>query len=71
MDAKKTQQKTNKKIIWKKLDGNYARILGVVLNKSCNQYPTKEQLYSHLPLISETIPSKTNKTHGTQLEKQG
>ena len=30
----------------KKLDGNYT-----ILNKSWRQYPTKQQLYSHLPLI--------------------
>ena len=39
----------------KKLDGNYTRMLWAVLNKSWKQYSTKQQLYSHLPLIRKTI----------------
>ena len=39
----------------KKLDGNYTRILRAVLNKSWRQYPTNQQLYSHLPPITKTI----------------
>ena len=39
----------------KKLDGNYARMLWAILNKSWMQYPTKQQLYGHLPLITKTI----------------
>ena len=38
-----------------KLDGNYTRILRVVLNKSWRQHPTKQQLYGHLPPITKTI----------------
>ena len=39
----------------KKLDGNYTRMLWVILNKSWRQHPTKQQLYDHLPLITKTI----------------
>ena len=39
-----------------KLDGNYARRLRAVLNKSCKQHPTELRLYGHLPPISQTIP---------------
>ena len=38
-----------------KLDGNYTRILRVILNKSWRQHPTRQQLYGHLPPITETI----------------
>ncbi len=39
----------------KKLDGNYTRILQVILNKSWRQQSTKQQLYDHLPPITKTI----------------
>ena len=39
----------------KKLDGNYTRMLRVILNKSWRQHPTRHQLYGHLPLITKTI----------------
>ena len=39
----------------KKLDDNYTRMLPAILNKSWRQHPTKQQLYSHLPLIMKTI----------------
>ena len=39
----------------KKLDENYRRMLHAVLNRSWKQYPTKQQLYDHLPPISQTI----------------
>ena len=39
----------------KKLDGNYARILWAILNKSWRQHPTRHQLYGHLPPITKTI----------------
>ena len=39
----------------KKLDGNYARMLRPILNKSLRQHPTKHQLYGHLTLITKTI----------------
>ena len=37
----------------KELDQNYTKILNAVLNKSWKQNPTKQQLYSHLPPISQ------------------
>ena len=40
----------------KKLDGNYTRMLRVILNKSWQQHPTRHLLYGHLPLITKTIP---------------
>ena len=39
----------------KKLDGNYTRMLRAILNKSCRQQPTKQQLYGHIPPITKTI----------------
>ena len=39
----------------KKLDGNYTRMLLAILNKSWRQYPTRHQLYGHLPPIMKTI----------------
>ena len=39
----------------KKLDGNYTRMLRAILNKSWGQYPTRRQLYGHLPAITKTI----------------
>ena len=37
----------------KKLDGNYTRMLWAKLNKCWWQYPTRHQLYGHLPPITE------------------
>ena len=39
----------------KKLDGNYTRMLRVILNKSWRQHPTRHKLYDHLPPITKTI----------------
>ena len=39
----------------KKLDGNYTRMQGEILDKSWRQLPTKWQLYSHIPPIMKTI----------------
>ena len=39
----------------KKLDSNYKRILRAILNKFWRQHPIKQQLYSHLLLITKTI----------------
>ena len=44
----------------KKLDGNYARMLQIILNKSWRQHPTKQQLYSHLPPTTKTIKVRRN-----------
>ena len=43
------------KFMEKKLDINYTRMLRAILNKSSRQYPTKQQLYGHLPPITKTI----------------
>ena len=43
------------KLLEKKLDGNYTRMLRAILNKSWRQHPTRHQLYDHLPPISKTI----------------
>ena len=37
--------------IAQKLDGNYARMLLAILNKSWRQHPTKQHLYRHQPPI--------------------
>ena len=48
----------------KKLDGNYARMLRAILNKSCRQHPTRPQLYGHLPPIMKTIQIRqTRRAH--------
>ena len=57
------------KCLKKKLDGNYVRMLYVVLNKCWEQYPTKQQLYDHLPLISQTIQVRWTKHSGEQIHK--
>ena len=42
--------------LWeKKLDGKCTRMLRAVMNKSSKQHPTKQQLYWHLPPISQNI----------------
>ena len=46
---------TLSKIMEKKLDGNYTRMLRAILGKSWRQNPTKQQLYSHLQPITKTI----------------
>ena len=43
------------KLLEKKLDGNYTRMLRAILNKSWRQHRTKQQLYGHLPPITKTI----------------
>ena len=40
----------------------------IALNKSWKQHPTKQQLDSHLPPISQIIHSKANKTYWVLLE---
>ena len=47
----------------KKLKSNYIRTLHAVFNKYWKQHPTKQQLYSHLPLISQIILKSWTK-HG-------
>ena len=53
----------------KKLDGNYTRMFRAILNKSWRQYPTRHQLYGHLPPITKTI--RVRRTWRTLREKQG
>ena len=43
------------KLLKKKLEGNYTRMLRAILNKSWPQHPTRHQLYGHLPPITKTI----------------
>ena len=47
----------------KKLDGNYTRMLRAILNKSWRQYPTRHQLYGHLPPITKTIQVRRTAGH--------
>ena len=48
----------------KKLVGNYTRMLQAVMNKSWQQHPTKQQLYSHLPPIYKTIQIRRTRHAG-------
>ena len=48
----------------KKLDGNYARMLRLILNKSWRQHPTRHQLYGHLPYITKTIQVRRTRHAG-------
>ena len=48
----------------KKLDGNYTRMLQVILNKSWQQHPTSYQLYGHLPPITKTIQARRTRQAG-------
>ena len=52
------------KLMEKKLDGNYTRMLRAILNKSWRQYPTKQQIYGHLPPITKTIKIKRTRHAG-------
>ena len=48
----------------KKLDGNYTRMLRAILNKSWRQYPTRHQLYGHLPPITKIIQVRRTRNAG-------
>ena len=48
----------------KKLDGNYTRMLRVILNKSWRQHSTKHQLYGNLPPITKTIQVRRTRHAG-------
>ena len=48
----------------KKLDTNYTRMLWAILNKSCKQYPTNQQLYGHLLPIMITIQVRQTRHAG-------
>ena len=49
---------TQTKRLEKTLDGNYARMLRAILNKSWWQHLTRHQLYGHLPPITKTIQAR-------------
>ena len=55
---------TLSKRLEKKLDGNYARMLRAILNKSWQQHPTRHQLYGHLPPITKTIQARRTRHAG-------
>ena len=48
----------------KKQDGNYARMLRAILNKSWWQHPTRHQQYGHLPPITKTIQVRRTRLAG-------
>ena len=48
----------------KKLYGNYTRMMRAILNKSWRQYPTRHQLYGHLPPIKKTIQVRRTRHAG-------
>ena len=48
----------------KKLDGNYTRMLRAISNKSWQQYPTRHQLYGHLPPITKIIQVRRTRHAG-------
>ena len=52
------------KLLEKKLDGNYTRMLRAILNKSWRQHPTRHQLYGHLPTITKTIQVRRTRHAG-------
>ena len=45
----------------KKIDGNYTRMMPVILTKFWRQHPTKKQLYGFLPPIIKTIKIRLTK----------
>ena len=48
----------------KKLDGNYARMLRAILNKSWRRHPTKQQLYGHIPPSRKISKIRRNRDTG-------
>ena len=48
----------------KKLDGNYRRMLRVILKKYWRQHPTKHKLYGHVPPITKTIQVRRTRHAG-------
>ena len=48
----------------KKLDGNYARMLRAILNKSLRQHLTRHQPYGHLPPLTKTIQARRTRHAG-------
>ena len=54
----------------KKLNGTYTKMLHTVLNKFWKLYPTKHQLYDHLPPISQTIKDRGARYAGYYLRSK-
>ena len=52
------------KLLKKKLDGNYTRMLRAILNKSWRQHPSRHQLYGHLPPITKTTQARGTRHAG-------
>ena len=52
------------KLMKKRIDGNYTRMMRAILNKSWRQHPTKRQLCSHLLPITKTIQVRRTKHAG-------
>ena len=52
------------KLLEKKLDGNYSRMLREILKNSWRQHPTKQQLYGHQPRITKTIKIRRTRHAG-------
>ena len=52
------------KLLEKKLDVNYIRMLRAILNKSWPQHPGRHQLYGHLPPITKTIQVRRTRHAG-------
>ena len=48
----------------KNLDGNYTRMLEVILNTSWRQHPTKQKLHVHQPPITKTIKIRRTRHTG-------
>ena len=48
----------------KKIDGNYARMLQAILNKSWRQHPAIQKLYGHQPPITKTIKIRPTRHAG-------
>ena len=52
------------KLLEKKLDSNYTRMLTAILNESWKQHPKKHQLYGHRPPITKTIQARRTRHAG-------
>ena len=52
------------KLLKKKLDGNYTRMLRAILNKTWQQHPTRHQLYGLLPPITKSIQARRTRHAG-------
>ena len=52
------------KLLEKKLDGNYTRMLRAILNKSWRQHPTRHPLYGHQPPTTKTIQVRRTRHAG-------